>query len=92
MQLLRQDAQIAVNAINRHVTTPLNQHQFDALTSYVFNTGSLYDTQLLRNLNAGNFRGAALQMDIVTSNKIFMQGLQNRRIAEQNLFLNGIYK
>jgi len=40
LDLLRSDAQIAVNAINRFVTVPLNQHQFDALTSYVFNAGS----------------------------------------------------
>jgi RHS repeat-associated protein len=91
-QLLRQDAQIAVNVINRLVTVSLNQNQFDALTSYVFNTGSLYGTNLLSNLNAGNFQGAALQMDIVTQLGVVQPGLVNRRQAEQNLFLYGIYK
>ena len=100
LDLLRSDAQIAVNAINKYVTTPLSQHQFDATASYVFNAGTgntLYNrkrgaTNFLRNLNSGNFRGAASQMDIYTSGGVFMQGLKNRRLKEQNLFLNGKYK
>ncbi len=91
-QLLRTDAQIAVNIINRNVTVGLNQTQFDALTSYIFNTGSLVGTRLLTNLNASNFNGAANQMDINTSQGVYMQGLENRRIAERNLFRNGNYR
>ena len=89
--LLNQDIQTAVNAINRNVTIALNQHQIDALTSYVFNTGSLYKTKLLMNLNVGNFLGAAHQMDIITQGGVILRGLQIRRLAEQNLFLYGKY-
>jgi len=91
-QFLKQDAGIAVNAINKYVRVSLNQNQFDALTSYIYNTGSLRGTQLLNNLNSGNFPGAALQMDINTSVGVFMQGLENRRITERNLFLYGTYR
>ncbi len=92
LKLLRSDAQHFVDIINEHVKVPLNQAQFDALTSYIFNTGSLYGTNLLRNLNASNFKAAAKEMDINSSNGVFMQGLQNRRIAEQKLFNTGMYK
>ena len=91
LKLLNSDARNSVNIINRLVTTPLNQNQFDALASYVFNTGSLNGTRLLRNLNAGNFTGAASEMDIVTSGGQVVRGLQIRRADEQNLFLYGKY-
>ena len=87
--ILRQDAQSSMDVINRLVTTELNQHQFDALTSYVFNTGSLGGTRLLRNLNAGDFANAAAEMDINTAGGVYVQGLENRRIEERNIFLNG---
>ena len=89
LQLLAQDAQIFIDAINDLVTVPLTQNQFDALLSYVYNTGSLSGTILLANLNAGDYEGAAAEMDINTSEGVYMQGLENRRIAERNLFLNG---
>jgi lysozyme len=90
--LLKNDAGIAVNNINRLVNVPLNQYQFDALTSYVFNTGSLSGSpKLLQNLNAGNFSGAASEMDIITSGGNIVNGLIIRRQDEQNLFLYGKY-
>jgi len=91
LKLLKDDARKSVNIINRLVTTPLNQNQFDALTSYVFNTGSLNGTRLLWNLNIGNFSGAASEMDIITSGGIVVNGLIIRRQNEQNLFLYGKY-
>jgi Phage-related lysozyme (muraminidase) len=77
--------------INRLVTFPLSQNQFDALTSYVFNTGSLSGTKLLININQGNYFGAMSEMDIVTSRGIFMQGLTNRRAAEWDIWGKRIY-
>ena len=74
------------------VTVYLTQAQFDALVSYVFNTGPLEGSpQLLQNLNNGDYEGAAAEMDINTSDGIYMQGLENRRIEERNIFINGIY-
>ena len=89
--LLSADVQKAVDAIHRNVSVSLNQNQFDALASYVYNTGSLYGTKMLANLYAGAFSSAAIQMNIITSEGSIMQGLINRRVAEQILFLNGLY-
>jgi len=88
---LANDVRGTVSTINRLVTVPLSQNQFDALTSYVFNTGSLSGTRLLLNLNRGNYPGAMSEMDIVTSRGVFMQGLANRRAAEWNIWENGVY-
>lgn len=93
LHILQQDmASVAIGPINRWVSTPLTQWQFDALVSYVYNTGSLSGTNLLRYLNNGAFQNAASQMDIITSGGVTYQGLINRRLAEQNLFLYGIYQ
>jgi RHS repeat-associated protein len=94
-ELLKKDVRTkATKYINKYVEVSLNQHQFDALASYVYNVGvanSLIDTQLIKYLNQGKFKKAATEMDINTSKGKFLQGLQNRRIVEQKLFLNGKY-
>jgi lysozyme len=77
--------------IRRNVRVSLNQQQFDALASYVFNTGSLAGTKLLTNIYNRNFAEAVREMDIVTGNGVYMQGLADRRIAERNIWNNGIY-
>jgi len=83
--------------IRRYVTAPLTQYQFDALVSYVYNTGSLYETHLLRNINRNNFEVAAREMDIVvqtnpqTGEREVLPGLVRRRAQEQKLFLEGDY-
>jgi lysozyme len=89
--LLSRDVRKTVDLINKYVSTPLNQHQFDAVVSYVFNTGSLRNTKLVTYLNAGNFQKAASEMDIITAGGIISKGLINRRQDEQTLFLYGKY-
>jgi lysozyme len=37
---LRDDLKIAEDCINKYVTVPLTQNQFDALVSFVFNIGT----------------------------------------------------
>lgn len=81
----------SIDIIIRNIKVRLNQQQFDALASYVFNTGSLVGTQLLTKINAGDLAGAVLEMDIVTSNGVRMGGLVTRRANEQNMWLHGIY-
>ena len=88
LNLLRKDALGALRTIQRLVKVSLSQNQLDALVSYVFNTGSLYGTRLLRNLNNRDFKGAAREMDINTQGGKFVQGLQNRREEEQKIFLS----
>ncbi|MEO6670260.1 MAG: lysozyme [Ferruginibacter sp.] len=82
----------SVNTINKYVTAALNQHQFDALASYVFNTGSLKGTKLLANINKKDFKAASLEMDIITSGGKVMKGLIIRRKNEQNMWTNAVYE
>jgi len=93
-QLLEQDVALAVAAINKYVKISLNQNQFDALTSFVFNIGqgAFARSTLLRKLNAGDYTSAAQEFarwKYITSNgqKLVSNGLVNRRNAEQQLFL-----
>ena len=78
------------NAINRLVKVPLNQNQFDALSSFTYNLGetNLSSSTLLKKLNAKDYAGAADQF--LRWNKAggkVMSGLTRRREAERNLFL-----
>ena len=82
----------SVDIIKKYVTVSLNQRQLDALASYVFNTGSLNGTRLLANINKSDFKAAAKEMDITTSNGKVLRGLVTRRTNEQNILLNGIYE
>jgi len=62
LDLLEADVKKALEEVQKRVKVPLKQHQLDALVSYVYNTGSIGDTQLLEKLNAGDFEGAAREM------------------------------
>jgi lysozyme len=54
------DIRFAASEVNRLVTVPLTQDQFDALTDFVFNlgTGNFEHSTLLRLLNARKFKEA----------------------------------
>lgn len=89
--LLRRDVARAEEAVTRLLSVPINQNQFSALVSLVFNIG------------AGNFRGSTLR--VLVNRKAFdlaakefprwnrangqiMAGLTKRRQEEQALFLS----
>lgn len=78
------------SAINRLVKVPLNQNQFDALSSFIYNLGetNLSKSTLLRKLNAKDYKGAADQFLVwnKAGGKV-LTGLVRRREAERNLFL-----
>jgi lysozyme len=87
--LLALDTHMAVAAVNRLVTVPLNQNQFDALVDFAFNlgAGALAESRLLRYVNAGQFSRAAGQFPLWDHvNGAVTEGLYRRRIAEQALF------
>jgi len=89
--LLLQDLQIAVKAINTYVTWPLSQNQFDALVSFVFNVGvgNFSKSTLLKMINAHDFTGAADQfLRWNRSGGNVMAGLNSRRIEERELFIS----
>ena len=83
--LLKQDLKAAEKAVNDLVKVPLNQNQFDALVSFVFNIGrgNFARSTLLKELNKGNYH--AVPSEIQRWNKAGGQvvpGLVNRRKKE----------
>lgn len=62
-ELLTRDTETAQSAVRSLVTVPLNQNQFDSLTSLVYNigVGAFGKSTLLRLLNDSNYQGAADQ-------------------------------
>jgi lysozyme len=86
---LKSDLEASENFVNDLVKVPLNQNQFDALVSFVFNLGggALAKSTLLQLLNKGDYKGASGQFDLwVHAGGKVVQGLVNRRNAEQKLF------
>lgn len=87
LDLLRKDIVKYENGVNRAVTIPLQQHEFDALVSFHYNTGAIGKASFVKKLNAGNRSGAADgMMDWVKPKEI-----RPRRQAEHDLFVHGRY-
>jgi len=86
---LQTDVAVAEKAINKLVTVTLNQNQFDALVSLVFNigAGAFSTSTLLKVINSNQLNGvpSAFRMWKKTGGKI-SAGLINRREAEIRLF------
>ncbi len=81
--------------INDSVTAPINQDQFDALVSWVYNLGggNLKASTMLKVLNAGQYEEVPAQM--MRWNKAggkVLEGLTRRRQAEANLFMGKEWK
>lgn len=78
------------NIINENVKVQLNQNQFDALASFVYNVGgtAFKNSTLLKKLNQADYLGAA--EEFLRWNKAGgaeSKGLTRRREAEKALFL-----
>ena len=76
--------------VNNLVEVELNQNQFDAMVSWVYNLGggNLKASTLLKVLNAGDYDGVPAQM--LRWNKAggkVLEGLTRRRQAEADLFV-----
>jgi len=100
---LCEDVRYVEGLIHEHVTAPLNQNQFDALCSLIFNVGpgakggkdgiillaSGQPSTLLRKLNAGDYAGAADEFPkwCHCAGGTLLQGLVTRRARERALFL-----
>lgn len=85
------------DGVNRLVTVPLTQPQFDALVSFAYNVGldidedtkaeGLGDSTLLKLVNAGEFDQASKEfMKWVYQDGVKLNGLVARREAEKTLF------
>ncbi|URO00941.1 lysozyme [Leclercia adecarboxylata] len=90
-QFLADDLVPVETCINGHIAVTLNQNQFDALASFIFNLGEFAFTgsTLLKKLNAGDYTGAANEFPKWDhDNGEVVQGLLNRRLDEKELFLS----
>lgn len=88
---LREDCQVAELTVSANVNVHLNQNQFDALVSFIFNLGSgnFVKSTLLKKLNTSDYRGAADELDRwVNAGGRKLAGLVKRRAAEKALFLS----
>lgn len=92
---LAEDLEDAESAVNEYVEVKLNQNQFDALVSFVYNlgAGNFKSSTLLRKLNAGDYLGAANEFKRwnKAGGKV-LNGLVRRRAAECNLFIGAYYE
>ena len=81
--------------VNNSVTAPINQDQFDALVSWVYNLGggNLSASTMLKVLNAGEYDEVPNQM--LRWNKAggkVLEGLTRRRQAEADMFCGKEWK
>ena len=89
-RLLAQDTQIAQDAVRRHITWPLTEAQFDALTSFVYNIG---ESQFVvgtvpTKINAGNLKLAGETMkQYINAGGAVNAGLVKRRAQEAAVFM-----
>jgi lysozyme len=92
--LLAEDVGKAAGVVTRLVKVPLNQNQFDALTSFVYNcgAGNFQQSTLLRLLNEGAGEAAADEFPkwVHGGNGATLPGLVRRRAAERSLFLTEV--
>ena len=89
MEILRSDVTTAENMVNKLVKVPLNQNQFDALVSFVFNIGETQfaSSTLLSKLNQRDYNSVPSQLNRwVHGSGKKLPGLINRRRDEGDLF------
>ena len=93
-KLLRQDIKIVENCIGKVLKVPVNENQFDALVSLVFNIGctAFKNSTMLRKLNNLDYDGAAREFSRwVHVNGVVSRGLVRRRQAEVDLFCRAVH-
>jgi lysozyme len=91
LMLLAEDVAEAVAAVNKMVRVPLEQYEFDALVSFVFNigVGAFKSSTMLRCINdrAEPMRIGTEFLRWVYDNGKKIAGLETRRRKERLLFL-----
>lgn len=98
-KLLQEDLAEFSATVNKYITVPLSQPQFDSLVSFCYNVGSYAcrTSTMFRLINDGDYLGGAAQFDRwyraggrdcrVRANNCY--GVWTRRQAEKKLFLSG---
>ena len=91
---LKGDLDLAVRTVDHFIQVALTQNEFDALVSFVYNIGksAFIKSTLLKKLNFDDKHGAANEFKRWNraGGKV-VKGLQNRREAEKELFVNSKY-
>lgn len=87
VELFARDAQRYTADVRRALRRPVEQHQFDALVSFHYNTGAIARATLTKLVNAGDIDGAANAF----MNWTKPPEVAKRRSAEKQLFQRGIY-
>jgi lysozyme len=88
-QWLVRDVGSAETAVNLMVRVPIDQNQFNALVSLIYNIGreAFHTSTLLRKLNESDYHGASNEfVKWCHDNGEVVPGLVRRRMAEQKLF------
>lgn len=94
--LLRDDLRDAGEIVSKLITVPLNDNQYAALCSFVFNTGraNLLVSTLRKLLNEGDYAAVPTQLrrwvkarHPLTHQMVTLPGLVRRRDAEIDLWL-----
>jgi lysozyme len=86
-QILAVDISECEDDVERLVTKPLTQGQYDACVSFTFNCGAGSFKNIAKRINAGNYAGARAAFDLYTKSKgKVLRGLQRRRDGEQVLW------
>ena len=92
INIFRQDLRKFERDVVEAIDVPISQHQFDALVSWHFNTGSVRTATLTKLLNAGDVAGAAKQFARWNkANGRVLRGLSRRRQHETAIFTNADY-
>lgn len=89
--LLRSTVSSFERSLQKYVKVPLNQNQYDALISFIYNVGAgnFSKSTLVKLLNSGDYNGAANEfLKWVKSDGKVLRGLQRRREEEKALFLS----
>lgn len=86
-KVFRRDVQRYADDVTRALRVPVEQHEFDALVSFHYNTGAIARAALTKSLNAGDREAAADGF----MNWVRPASIIDRRKAEQALFRHGTY-
>jgi len=88
-ELMLKDLQPVEDEIQKMVTVELNQNQYDAFCSLCYNVGTkaIKDSPLLKHINAMQFDIALEHWKLYCmAGGRWVKGLENRRLAEIELF------
>ena len=92
--LLKSDLVRFQTSVNNQFGVILNQNKFDALVSFCYNVGYVWDHALLTNAVKTGASDDILKTDFTnwsSCNNVVLQGLLNRRLDEWEMFVYGDY-